>query len=78
MKYPRHTALLLMAMAALIAGLVSCGGGSAMNSDMELAPVDTFIGVSEGDFKAVRYNDRGYRDSSLNSSIDLRSFSEGT
>src|SRR5690606_3161200 len=26
----------------------------------------------------VRYNDRGYRDSSLNSSIDLRSFSEGT
>ena len=39
--------------------------------------MESFIGVSEGDFRAVRYNDRGYRDSSLNSSIDLRSFNEG-
>ena len=76
MKYPRQMALLLLAMAALIAGLASCGGGSAMNVAEELTPVDTFAGVSEGDFRAVRYNDRGFRDSSLNSSIDLRSFSE--
>lgn len=76
MKYPRFLALLLLATAALIAGLASCGGSSGMNVSEELSPVDTFIGVSEGDFRAVRYNDRGYRDSSLNSSISLRSFSE--
>ena len=76
MKYPRHLAVLLLAMAALIAGLASCGGGSPMNPAGELEPADQFAGISEGDFKAVRYNDRGYRDSSLNSSIDLRSFSE--
>ncbi|MCB1218474.1 hypothetical protein KDL44_13890 [bacterium] len=77
MKYPRHTAVLLLAIAALIAGLVSCGGGSTLDAAAELSPVESFIGVSEGDFRAVRYNDRGYRDSSLNSSIDLRSFNEG-
>ena len=71
-------ALISLLVLALILGAVACGGGSAGLVDTELALADeVFIGIQNGDFKAVRYNDNGYRDSALNSSMDLAPVDSG-
>ena len=63
--------LLLLGLLAIVS-LVACGGGSTGSLVSEIDSVDNaFIGVSDGDFKAVRFNEAGYRDAALNSTIGL-------
>jgi len=47
--------------------------------DSELNISDqTFVGITDGDFKAVRYNDAGYRDSALNNTLGLETVDNGS
>ena len=77
MKHSRFVVLSLLVLMGLL-GLWSCGGGTAGFSTDSLTPaVDSFKGISAGDFKAIRFNDAGYRDSALNPTLDLQSVTSG-
>lgn len=77
MNNSRFVVLSLLVLLMLMAS-VSCGGGTAGYTVSELSPaVNDFMGISAGDFKAVRFNDAGYRDSALNATLDLQSVREG-
>jgi hypothetical protein len=67
MKLTSRVILAVLGTVALIASLGSCGGSASLNQEGDSA----FVGITQGDFKAVRYNDAGYRDGSLNSTLDL-------
>ncbi|MCC7478834.1 hypothetical protein IT575_10295 [bacterium] len=67
--------VVVSALLVLTLAMGSCGGNT-----IGFDPADGnagFIGITEGGFKAVRYNDAGYQDSSLNSSMDLNVRHEG-
>lgn len=67
MQLTSRVLLAVLGMVALIASLGSCGGSTGLNVDDQSA----FNGIKVGDFAAVRYNDAGYRDGSLNSTMDM-------
>jgi hypothetical protein len=65
----------------LVLGLYSltgCGGGTAGSLAQSLnQPGGSIDGVSSGSFKAIRYNDRGYQDTALNSTLALATTDNG-
>ena len=69
----RFVVLLLLAMV----GLVACGGGTSSLIATDLSADDAYMGITADDFKVVRTNDAGYRDSSLNRTLDIQSLSTG-
>lgn len=73
MQLTSRVLLAVVAMVALIASLGSCGGSASISLDDQSA----FNGITVGDFKAVRYNDAGYRDGSLNPTMDLSISEQG-
>ena len=62
-----HISFVVLAALVLLA---SCGGSST--GLMTDTPSETFMGIQDGDFKAVRFNEAGYRDSALNPTLDLQ------
>ncbi|MCH7471950.1 hypothetical protein IIA79_03255 [bacterium] len=79
MMKTHNTVFMVCAMLALGLSLAACGGGNsgAQFSEEPTLAGDTFMGIIEGDFKAVRYNDAGYRDSALNATFDLQTVTSG-
>jgi hypothetical protein len=65
----------------LVLGLYSlagCGGGTASSLGHSMnQPGSSIDGVTSGSFKAVRYNDHGYQDSSLNPTLSLTTTNSG-
>ena len=77
MKYLRFV-VVVFALLALALSLASCGGGATGISSLDpTLTSNSFPGISFGDFKAVRYNDAGYKDSALNPTLDLHSVVNG-
>jgi hypothetical protein len=74
MTHRVSVSLTLAALLALILLSVSCGGNSAQFA----GDADTqFEGITQGDFKAVRYNGTGDRDSALNETLALQTQTVG-
>ncbi|GEM_PF-2142963 len=73
----RLVVLSSLALLAMLVGLVACGGGTSGLIDADLSADDAFMGITSDDFKVVRSNDAGYRDSALNRTLDLQSVSRG-
>lgn len=69
-----HVVVLLL---FAIIGMVACGGGTSSLIDSDLSADDVYMGITAGDFKVVRANDAGYRDSSLNRTLGIQSVSLG-
>lgn len=60
----------VIALVWVLCVLAACGGGTAGSfNDVLDTPDNSFVGITDGDFKAVRFNEAGYRDAALNSTI---------
>lgn len=70
--------LLFLLLVLGLFSLSSCGGGAtgSLGSSFDL-PGASADGVTSGDFKAIRFNDRGYADPALNPTLDLRVSQDG-
>lgn len=70
--------LLLMLLVIGLLSFASCGGGASSTLGASLQqPGANVDGVTSGGFKAVRYNDRGYPDSSLNTTLQMQVSEDG-
>jgi hypothetical protein len=69
-----HFSIVVLVALALLA---SCGGSSSALFGNQDTSQGAFMGIQNGDFKAVRYNETGYRDSALNPTLDLQTSASG-
>src|SRR5215213_2743019 len=74
MNHRYSVSLTLIALLVLTFIAASCGGNSAQFAG---GANDQFQGITQGDFKAVRYNGTGDRDSDLNATLALQTQTVG-